>query len=145
MRYELLAAQGSKRDTINKVASPDSTGDRRDRQATCSRHRARSSTAPPPLQPAAATSHADHLSPIYSILSREFGTRLFNSHTCLAGHGVAQVERNKPFRILVVNFGKVERKILPGQAIAQANPHPIRIYESDITHAEILGIIDKDS
>ena len=71
--------------------------------------------------------------------------RLFNTHMCLAGHGIAQVERNKPFRILVANFGKVARKLLPGQGIAQANSHPTRIYESDITHAELLGIIEEDS
>ena len=56
--------------------------------------------------------------------------RLFNTHMCLAGHEIAQVERNKPFRILVANFGKVARKLLPGQGIAQANSHPTRIYES---------------
>ena len=38
--------------------------------------------------------------------------KLYESHMCLAGNGIAQVERDKPFRILVANFGRTERKLL---------------------------------
>ena len=79
------------------------------------------------------------------VVQIEPARRLFNTHMCLAGHGIAQVERYKPFQILVANFGKVARKLLPGQGISQANFHATRIYESDITHVDLIGIIDKDS
>ncbi len=68
--------------------------------------------------------------------------RLCETHTCLTGNGVAQVEANKPFRVLVANFGNTNRRLLSGQAIAFAEPHPSSIMESDVSHAELLGLVD---
>ena len=48
--------------------------------------------------------------------------KLYDSHMCLAGNGIAQVERDKPFRILVANFGETQRKLLTGQRIASDPP-----------------------
>ena len=50
----------------------------------------------------------------------ELKKRLYETHTCLVGNGIAQVEPNKPFRILVANVGDHERRLLSGQSIATA-------------------------
>ena len=63
---------------------------------------------------------------------------------CLAGAGVAEVESNKPFPILVANFGKHPKLLLHKKHVATAKPHPTTLVESNISHAEILGLISDE-
>ena len=63
---------------------------------------------------------------------------------CLAGAGVAEVEPNKPFQNLVANFGKHPKLLLPKQHVETAKPHPTTLVESNISHAEMLGLISDE-
>ena len=71
--------------------------------------------------------------------------KLYDSHVCLTGNGIAQVESGIPFQILIGNFSDKERCLLPNQQVATAKPHPTTIVESDITHAELLGLTIEDT
>ena len=68
--------------------------------------------------------------------------KLYDTHNCLAGTGVAQVQSDKPFRILVANFSDHPKKLLYKQVIADAEPHPSNIVEGYVSHAELLGLVD---
>ena len=41
--------------------------------------------------------------------------KLYESHMCLAGNGISQVQADKPFKILVANFSDKERHLNIGQ------------------------------
>ena len=70
--------------------------------------------------------------------------RLYKTHNCAACNGIAQVEPNKPFKIMVTNFGTNPVLIRKDQRVAVADPHPTSITESNITHGEVFGINEKD-
>ena len=42
----------------------------------------------------------------HGLITVETLPKLYKVHLCLAGNGIAQVEPNKPFGILIANFGK---------------------------------------
>ena len=70
--------------------------------------------------------------------------KLYENDMCLAGAGVTEVEPNKLFQILVANFGKHRKLLLPKQQVATAKPHPTTLVESNISHAEMLGLISDE-
>ncbi len=68
--------------------------------------------------------------------------RLYRNHTCLASNGVAEVEADKPFKVLVANFGDYPKQLAQGQVVATAYANPTNLVESTISHAELLGLCD---
>ena len=70
--------------------------------------------------------------------------RMYDTHLCLAGNGIAQVNPGKEFQILVANFGNHPKRLTAGQRIATAKPHPTSIVESKISHAELFGLTDAE-
>ncbi len=71
--------------------------------------------------------------------------RLFRFQSCMASNGIAQVKPRTPFKILVANFGNTPVMVNAGQSIATVETHPSTIVESDISHAEVLGLVDNDT
>ncbi len=72
----------------------------------------------------------------------EPNARLYRNHTCLASNGVAEVEADKPFNVLVANFGNHPKQLALGQVVATAYANPTDLVESTISHAELLGLCD---
>ena len=66
--------------------------------------------------------------------------RLTGAHLCATGTGVARVEPDKPFRILISNFGNHPYQVRKGQHVANAASHPTAMLETNMSHAEMLGI-----
>ena len=64
--------------------------------------------------------------------------RLYQNHTCLASNGVAEVEADKPFAVLVANFGDHPKTLALGQVVATADVNPSNLVESNVSHAEVL-------
>lgn len=72
-------------------------------------------------------------------------SKLYETHQCLAGTGVVQVQSDKTFRILVANFSDYPKKLIHNQVIASADEHPTNIVESEMSHGELLGLVDEDT
>ena len=66
---------------------------------------------------------------------------LYQNHLCLAVEGIAYVQPDDPFKILVVNFGESSYDLVPNQHISTAKEHPTSLIESHISHVEILGLV----
>ena len=66
--------------------------------------------------------------------------KTYDSHLCLAGKGVGQVRLDLPFGIVIVNFGDSPKKLLKNKRVATVQPHPTAVVESNITHAELVGL-----
>jgi len=81
-------------------------------------------------------------SPAHGLILVEPVQKLYRNHLCLAGAGIAQVEPEKDFKILVANFGKHPVTLRPTQRIATAEPHPTTLLESKVTHGEVLGLVE---
>ena len=71
--------------------------------------------------------------------------RLYERHECLAGTGVHHATPGKPFNIMVANFSKRPVVLEAGQTVANCDEHPTALAESDISHAELLGIATEDA
>ena len=54
--------------------------------------------------------------------------------------GIAEVQEYKPFKVLMDNFGTFPVKLKENQKVALEEPHPSAVIESEITHAELLGL-----
>ena len=63
---------------------------------------------------------------------------------CRRASGVANVQPDQPFRVLVSNFNLHPVDLKRHQVVAMASAHPEKIVESDVTHAELLGMIPDD-
>ena len=63
---------------------------------------------------------------------------------CRTASGVANVQLDQPSRVLVANFNLHPVDLKHHQVVAMASAHPEKIVESDITHAELLGLIPDD-
>lgn len=61
----------------------------------------------------------------------------------LAATGVAQVKPDEPFRILVAKCGKRSKILLQNQHRTDAEDSKTALIESDVTHPELLGIINE--
>ena len=82
--------------------------------------------------------------PQSGLVSIEPHKRLYETSNCAACNGIAQVEPDQPFKIMVTNFGTTPVLIRKDQRVAVADPHPTAITESNITHAEVFGITEED-
>lgn len=65
------------------------------------------------------------------------------NHYCLTFAGVHEVEKNKPFHVLVANFGQHPVNVTARKAIARVSDHPTALLASKFTHGELLGVIDR--
>lgn len=66
---------------------------------------------------------------------------LYHNLQCLDGTGISDVKPDQPFHMLVANVGEDPVGLLPHNVVAYASHQPETIIESDITHAERLGLI----
>lgn len=64
-----------------------------------------------------------------------------DNHLYIAGSGVVELKPEEPFFMLVANFGKTPKLLFLKQKIAKARPHPTTIIESQISNAEIVGVM----
>ena len=67
--------------------------------------------------------------------------RFYQSHVCLAGAGIADVEPEVPFIILGARFGEFSYDIVPNKHIATAKQNLTSLIESHISHGEILRLL----
>ena len=67
--------------------------------------------------------------------------RLYQNHVPLAGAGIADVQPDVPFKILVANFGESPHNVVPNQHIATAEEHPTSLIESHISQGEMFGLV----
>ena len=67
--------------------------------------------------------------------------RLYNDKTCLNAAGVADVWSEEPFKLLVANFGPTSVDLKQNQVVSMAKTHLENLFESHISHAEMLGLI----
>lgn len=66
---------------------------------------------------------------------------LYNNMLCRAGTGIADSKPNKPFHILFANFCQHFIDLVPRQVVVYASLLPETIFESDISHSEMIGVI----
>lgn len=65
---------------------------------------------------------------------------LYETRQCSVSLGIAQVEPEKDFKILIGNFADKFITLIKGQRVVTADTYPSAITESPITHIEIFGI-----
>lgn len=58
--------------------------------------------------------------------------------------GIANVDSQNPFRILVANFTDHTVVLLPHHVLAAAAAHPENLKESRMSHADMLGLINDE-
>lgn len=63
---------------------------------------------------------------------------VYNNLLCLTGTGIVD---EQPFHILIENLGEHAIKLLPHQMVAYESQQSKTIVDSDITPAQILGLI----
>lgn len=62
----------------------------------------------------------------------------------LAGSGIADVQTDQPFRILIANFSDRMVELLPQQEVSTASAHPQTVFDSHLSHEEVLSLIHDD-
>lgn len=65
---------------------------------------------------------------------------LYHTHGILVANGIAQVEPNRPFKILVSNTGVNECRLHKNQVLGTALPHPSVVIPTHVMTADVLGI-----
>lgn len=66
---------------------------------------------------------------------------LYNNIQCLAGTRIVDLNPGQPFHILIANFDEDAIDLLPHQVVTYESQLQETIFESNITHAEILSLI----
>ena len=69
---------------------------------------------------------------------------LYEIHGLTCTNSVVQVQPNRPFRLLVANFGTYPVRVQKGQVVAELLPHPRAVLESKTTIGEVLGILERE-
>ena len=69
---------------------------------------------------------------------------LYEKMGCRRASEVADVQPDQPCRVLVAKLSLHPVDEKSHQVVAMASTHPEKIVESDITHAELLGLIPDD-
>ena len=67
---------------------------------------------------------------------------LFMKSSLAMANGVAEMEPNRPFSILVANFARYEQRLVKGQILGTVLPHPLSVISTKITMAEVVGLIE---
>lgn len=70
--------------------------------------------------------------------------KICNNHHFPAANGLHQVQLGEEFHILVANVSKNHVKLISGQWFATAYDHPETLTETDISHGEMLGIVESN-
>lgn len=65
--------------------------------------------------------------------------RLIDRHSLICSDGVAWVEPEAPFKILIASFSNILRKIVRGQMVAAVLPQKTEVVPSTVTTADVLG------
>ena len=66
--------------------------------------------------------------------------RLYERNQCVTASGVATVQPNVPFKVLIANYSDKPVWILPKQLIGYADPEPVFTVESCFTIGELLDV-----
>ena len=69
---------------------------------------------------------------------------LYKKHRLICTNGVVQVEPDRPFRLIVVNFRQYPVRVQKGQVVAGLLPHSRAVIESKTTIGEVLGIQERE-
>ena len=69
---------------------------------------------------------------------------LYEKLGCRRASEVTNVQPDQPSRVLVDNINLHPVEMNPRQVVAMARAHPEKVVESDVTHAELLGLIPDD-
>lgn len=80
--------------------------------------------------------------PISVTVLIEPNPKMYQHHTCLASNGVVEAVADVPFKILVANFGKHTKNLQKGQVVGNVHANPANLVESNISHGELLRLID---
>lgn len=67
-------------------------------------------------------------------------SRLYQRHYLVSKHRVAELQANKPFFFLVAKISDQPRIIKKGKVMAHVIPHPTRIVDTEISHAELFEV-----
>ena len=70
---------------------------------------------------------------------------LTTSHMVSASNGVAHIQPNVPFRILVANFGEKPVRLRRDMVIAHAFPHPTAVFDTPLKLVDVFGIEVEDA
>lgn len=71
--------------------------------------------------------------------------KLHSKHNCFAGAGVCQATPGKESRSLIANFGSKPVYLKKRQTVATAAEQLFYLMESDITHDEIIGVMETNN
>lgn len=63
----------------------------------------------------------------------------------VAANAIVQIEVDKPFKLLIANFGRYPVQVHKTQVVAQLLPHPTTITQGAFIIGEVLGIVDWNS
>ena len=66
---------------------------------------------------------------------------LYHRESISATNGVVQVELDKPFRVLVANFGRKLRSLAKNQFIGTLLPHPTAILPTRMSFEDFVGLV----
>lgn len=62
---------------------------------------------------------------------------------CLADSVVVDVRPDEPFCTRIASFGEQPVALLPKQFLATAKVHRANLVESNLSHTEVLGLVDE--
>ena len=99
---------------------------------------------PVKLEPAMQT-WVSVVSPRHGVMVVQPNEKLFHNHGVAPTNGVVQIEPNRPFRILVANFGKHAKSLVKNQVLGTLLPHPTFVIPTPVKFAEVLGLVNSDS
>ena len=67
---------------------------------------------------------------------------LYHRESISATNGVVQVEPDKPFRVLVANFGRTPRSLAKNQVIRTLLPHSTAILPTKMSFKDFVGLVN---
>ena len=101
----------------------------------------------PSIRVEKATTLAPGTQTFVSCVSQRHGTmiiepieRLYENHLLAPTNGVVHVEPNRPFRILIANFGSTPKRLCKNQVVGNLLPHPPVIVPTHLQLAHVLGL-----
>lgn len=69
---------------------------------------------------------------------------LYTNTICIANDEVVDVQSGKQFLILMANFCDPTSDLQPHNVVEAASAHPHTLVESQISHAEMFGLLPED-
>ena len=71
--------------------------------------------------------------------------KLYQTNQVIASNGVVQVEPDKPFRILLANFGQAPYTLCKGQVVGTLLPHPTALIPTRMQWNDLLGLTEEEA